>query len=122
MNPRVAGAPSGAVRLGADGSMAAFVPAGRALSWQTTETDGTAAVRERYWLTFQPGEIRACTNCHGVNTVDVFGGPIPQNEPAALRELARWWMTAPEPDSLAAGLCSFAVLCALRRRDRRSRR
>lgn len=122
MNPLVAGAPSGAVKLGADGSMAAFVPAGRALSWQTTETDGTAAVRERYWLTFQPGEIRACTNCHGVNTVDVFGGPIPQNEPAALRELARWWMTVPEPDSLAAGLCAFAVLHGLRRKDRRSRR
>jgi hypothetical protein len=122
MNPRVAGAPSGAVRLGADGSMAAFVPAGRALSWQTTEMDGTAAVRERYWLTFQAGEIRACTNCHGVNTVDVFGGPIPQNEPAALRELARWWMTVPEPDSLAAGLCAFAVLHALRRSGRRSRR
>ncbi len=122
MNPRVAGAPSGAVKLGADGSMAAFVPAGRALSWQTTEMDGTAAVRERYWLTFQPGEIRACTNCHGVNTVDVFGGPIPQNEPAALRELARWWMTVPEPDSLSAGLCAFAALQALSRNGRRSRR
>jgi hypothetical protein len=122
MNPIVAGAPSGAVKLGADGSMAAFVPAGRALSWQTTETNGAAAVRERYWITFQPGEIRACTNCHGVNTADVFGGPIPQNEPAALRELARWWITVPEPDSLAAGLGAFAALHALRRRDRRSRR
>jgi len=122
VNPIVAGAPSGAVKLGADGSMAAFVPAGRALSWQTTETDGTAAVRERYWLTFQPGEIRACTNCHGVNTADVFGGPIPQNEPAALRELARWWMTVPEPDSLGANLCAFAVLLAFCGRGRRSRR
>ncbi len=121
-NPVVAGAPNGAVKLGVDGSMAAFVPAGRALSWQTTETDGTAAVRERYWLTFQPGEIRACTNCHGVNTVDVFGGPIPQNEPAALRELARWWKTVPEPDSLAAGLCAFAALRGIERKGRRIRR
>ncbi len=122
MNPRLEGAPSGAVKLGIDGSMAAFVPAGRALTWQTTETNGAAAVRERYWLTFQAGEIRTCTNCHGVNTTDVFGGPIPQNEPAALRDLARWWMTVPEPDALAAGLGAFAMLLALRAKDRRTQR
>lgn len=118
MNPYEGGSPSGSVKLGADGSMAAFVPAGRAVTWQTTEVDGTAAVRERYWLTFQPGEIRACPNCHGLNTADVFGGPTPQNEPAALRELARWWMAAPEPDSLMAGLCAIATLFGLRRKDR----
>ena len=114
LNPMHGGAPSGAVRVASDGSMAAFVPARRAVTWQTTEPDGDAVVRERYWLTFQPGEIRACTNCHGVNTTDVFGAPAPQNEPAALRELVRWWV-APEPDWGSAGLVAVSALGALRR-------
>lgn len=115
VNPTDAGAPSGAVRIGDDGSMAAFVPAQRALTWMITEPDGDAVVRERYWLTFQPGEIRVCTNCHGVNTTDVFGGPIPSNDPQALRELVRWW-AAPEPDTLASGLAALIALAVLRRR------
>ena len=84
-------APEGAVKIAEDGSMAAFVPASRALSWQTTELDGTPAVRERYWLTFQPGEIRACTNCHGLNNNDVFNKPGPTNAPQALVDLLDWW-------------------------------
>jgi hypothetical protein len=104
--------------------MAAFVPARRALTWQTTELDGTPAVRERYWLTFQPGEIRVCTNCHGVNTTDVFGGPIPQNEPEALRALAAWWrdeVLVPEPHAGLLAAAAFATLAGLaeRRRTRR---
>jgi Hydrazine synthase alpha subunit middle domain len=114
LNPPQSGAPAGAVRLGDDGSMAAFVPARRALSWQTTEPDGTPAVRERYWLTFQPGEIRVCTNCHGVNTHDVFGGPIPQNPPAALRDLVDWWrdevLPAPEPAPLCGAIAALLTL------------
>jgi len=97
LNPALPGAPEGAVRIGDDGSMAAFVPAGRALSWQTTATDGTPAVRERYWLTFKAGEIRACTNCHGLNREDVFGRPTPTNEPQALRTLLQWWAGANSP-------------------------
>ena len=92
VNPVEAGAPEGAVKLGDDGSMAAFVPARRAFSWQTTEIDGTPAVRERFWLTFQPGEIRSCTNCHGLNKQDVFGGPVPDNPPQALTNLMQWWL------------------------------
>ena len=38
--------------------MAAFVPARRAMTWQLTDPAGAPVVRERYWLTFQPGEIR----------------------------------------------------------------
>lgn len=91
LNPEAPEAPQGSVRLGADGSMAAFVPAGRALSWQTTEDDGTPAVRERYWLTFRAGEIRTCANCHGLNRVDVFDRPTPTNDPQALRDLLAWW-------------------------------
>lgn len=82
---------TGAVTLGADGSMAAFVPARRALSWQLTGADGMPVVRERYWLTFQPGEIRVCASCHGINTADHLGDPAPNNPPEALgRLLARW--------------------------------
>lgn len=117
-NPPEPAAPPGGVRLGDDGSMAAIVPARRALTWQTTEIDGTPAVRERYWLTLQPGEIRACTNCHGVNTHDVFGGPIPQNEPEALRALAAWWrdeLAVPEPGAALSAAAAIGALAALAR-------
>ena len=91
LNPEVTNAPQGSVRIADDGSAAAFVPAQRAMAWQTTEADGTAAVRERLWVTFKAGEIRTCTNCHGVNTTDVFGNPPPTNSPQALVDLLDWW-------------------------------
>ncbi len=91
-NRVVAGAPPGSVELGTDGSMAALVPARRALTWQLAQNNGTASVRERYWLTFAAGEMRSCTNCHGINTVDtVLGLPAPTNPPEALRTLVRWY-------------------------------
>jgi hypothetical protein len=74
-----------------DGSVAAFVPARRALTWQLTDRAGFGVVRERYWLTFQPGEIRVCTSCHGPNALDQLGREPPRNEPAALRDLLRHW-------------------------------
>jgi hypothetical protein len=42
----------GAVKIGADGSMAALVPARRAMSWQLTDPNGEGVVRERNWLSF----------------------------------------------------------------------
>lgn len=48
-------------------------------------------VRERYWLTFQPGEVRVCASCHGLNSVDQAGRPAPTNPPEALRQLLRYW-------------------------------
>ena len=45
--------PAGSVKIAADGSTAAFVPAGRALTWQATDSAGTPVIRERYWLTFK---------------------------------------------------------------------
>ncbi|MBT5705500.1 MAG: hypothetical protein HOI66_04195 [Verrucomicrobia bacterium] len=77
----------GSVRLGMDGSMAAVVPAQRALSWQLLSPEGTPVIRERYWLTFQPGEIRTCTSCHGLNDRDQMGQTAPTNTPRALVEL-----------------------------------
>ncbi|MBL8695236.1 MAG: hypothetical protein JNJ88_14175 [Planctomycetes bacterium] len=93
--PKVSGAPKGSVALGADGSMAAIVPAGRALSWQLTKTDGEPVVRERYWVTFAAGEMRVCANCHGINKGDVvLGEPSPTNPPQALRDLLTWYKNA----------------------------
>lgn len=83
--------PPSSVEVADDGSVAALVPAHRALSWQLTAGDGTPVVRERYWLTFQPGEIRVCASCHGVNALDQAGQSPPANPPQALGLLLEWW-------------------------------
>lgn len=95
-NPPNPGGPAGSVKIAADGSTAAFVPARRALAWQTTDAAGNAVVRERVWVTFQPGEVRVCASCHGVNTADQAGAPAPTNKPEALRELVRAWKSLPK--------------------------
>jgi hypothetical protein len=83
----------GSVRIGTDGSTAAIVPASRALTWQLTDTNGTGVVRERYWLTFAPGEIRSCTSCHGINQTSQANQPTPTNTPLALISLLNYWKT-----------------------------
>ena len=83
--------PAGSVKIAADGSAAAFVPARRARSWQLTDPQGTPVVRERYWVTFQPGEVRVCTSCHGINEKDQAGQTAPTNQPLALLELLQYW-------------------------------
>ncbi|MCB1033110.1 MAG: hypothetical protein KDD47_04670 [Acidobacteria bacterium] len=90
-NPPNPGGPPGSVALGLDGSSAALVPSRRALTWQLTDSSGEGMVRERYWLTFQPGEIRVCASCHGLNSQDQAGGPVPTNPPEALRALLQHW-------------------------------
>ncbi|MSU50958.1 MAG: hypothetical protein EXS37_18015 [Opitutus sp.] len=90
-NPAAPAGPAGSVQLGADGSMAAFLPARRATTWQLTDPAGVPTVRERYWLTFQPGEIRSCTSCQGVNTKDQANHAAPTNKPEALRTLLQYW-------------------------------
>ena len=99
------GGPAGSVAIGADGSLAAFVPAARALTWQLTGSAGGPIVRERYWLTFQPGEIRVCASCHGTNTADQQNHPEPANTPLALIDLLRHWQasTGPVLPVVAAG-------------------
>jgi hypothetical protein len=85
--------PAGSTVIGSDGSMAAFVPAQRALTWQLTNNNGEGVVRERYWLTFQPGEIRVCTSCHGLSEYGQAGQSAPSNPPQALFELLQYWQT-----------------------------
>ena len=92
-NPPNPGAPAGSVKIGSDGSTAAFVPARRALGWQTTDAGGVPIVRERVWVSFQPGEVRVCASCHGANDKDQAGRGTPQNEPEALRSLLAHWKT-----------------------------
>jgi len=101
INPILSGAAPGSVQIAEDGSMAAFVPARRALTWQTASPDGSAVVRERYWVTFQPGEIRVCASCHGVNSSDHLGNPAPSNPPLALAQLLAHWKELPAPEPTA---------------------
>ena len=88
---------AGSLKLGDDGSFAALLPARRAMTWQLMGTNILAPtnsiVKERYWVTFQPGEIRTCKNCHGINTADQAGAGAPNNPPQALRDLLRYWKT-----------------------------
>jgi hypothetical protein len=90
-NPANPSGPPSSVKIAADGSTAAFVPANRALTWQTTDTSGASIVRERVWVTMQPGEIRTCAGCHGENSKNQAGQLAPVNKPEALRELMRYW-------------------------------
>ncbi|GMU44536.1 MAG: hypothetical protein DYH17_09785 [Xanthomonadales bacterium PRO6] len=89
-----AGGPSGSAPIFSDGSSAAFVPTRRALSWQTTAPNGSPVVRERFWLTVQPGEIRACDGCHGINRTGQSGQVAATNTPQALVALLQQWSTA----------------------------
>jgi hypothetical protein len=90
------GGPPGSVAIASDGSVAAYVPTRRALAWQSVAPDGTAIVRERYWITLQPGEVRACDGCHGVNQASQSNAPAANNTALAFRQLlATWRDTAP---------------------------
>ncbi|MGA9829294.1 MAG: hypothetical protein WBQ57_13300, partial [Rhodanobacteraceae bacterium] len=83
--------PPGSVAIASDGSIAAIVPAERAMVWQSTDADGTPVVRERYWISVKPGEVRACSSCHGVNHDDQAGQPPAENMPLAFRDLLVYW-------------------------------
>ncbi len=92
-NPPTSG-PAGSVAIAADGSVAAVVPAGRALAWQTTDSSGAPVVRERFWISSQPGEIRVCDGCHGVNRVNQAGQPPAVQPPLALRDVLMRWLSS----------------------------
>lgn len=89
------GSPAGSVKIASDGSVAAFVPARRAMTWQLTDASGNPVVQERNWVSFQPGEIRSCANCHGINTESQIGTPKPTNSPQALKLLLDQWKSTP---------------------------
>jgi hypothetical protein len=100
--------------IAADGSVAAFVPAGRAMTWELVDASKTGwdrgIVRERNWLSFKPGELRVCTNCHGINTYDQAGQGAPTNPPQALAALVQQWVNVVRnfcPASGGTGTWSF---------------
>jgi hypothetical protein len=95
-NPANPSGPVSSVKIAADGSTAAFVPARRALAWQTTDAQGEPVVRERVWVSFQPGEVRVCASCHGANSRNQAGQPTPGNPPQALRDLLTFWKGLPK--------------------------
>lgn len=90
--PEPPGLPGGA-SIAVDGSVAMFVPARRALAWQSNSPTGEPVVRERFWVTFQPGEIRVCDGCHGVNKVNQMGAEAATNTPQAMIDLLNHWRT-----------------------------
>jgi hypothetical protein len=90
-NPAIGSTPADRAFVAVDGSVAAFVPARRALTWQLTDNNGVGVVRERYWLTFQPGEIRVCSSCHGPSELNQAGAPAASNPPQALLTLLNAW-------------------------------
>jgi len=92
-NPLAADTLTASVKIASDGSQAAIVPARRALTWQLADTNGVGVVRERYWLTFAPGEIRTCASCHGVNETTQANTLAPTNTPLALIQLLKYWKT-----------------------------
>ncbi len=92
-NLPVTAAPPGSADIYPDGSVAMLVPARRAMSWQSMAPNGDPVVRERYWITFQPGEIRACGGCHGVNQIDQAGQLPSTIKAEAFRQLLRHWDT-----------------------------
>lgn len=106
-NPSATVSAQGSVQIALDGSVAAFVPARRAMTWQLADANHTGVVRERYWLTFQPGEVRVCGSCHGANTTTQLNQAPPTNTPSALTALLQFWKStqaaAPEvPANLVA--------------------
>jgi len=116
-NPGHPGAPIGSVQLASDGSQAAIVPARRAMTWQLTDTNGVGIVRERYWLTFAPGEIRTCTSCHGINEQTQSHQPVPTNTPLALVALLNYWKTNATilPNLVASQSTNFFQITFVRR-------
>ena len=111
LNVPTAGAPAGAVRIGDDGSVAAIVPAGKAITWDMLANDSakTSQVKERFWVTFQRGEIRTCANCHGINTTDQTGSPPPTNPPAALAVLLAYWKSTNPSGSMQFAVATETV-------------
>jgi hypothetical protein len=110
------GAPAGSVRLGDDGSFAAILPAGKAMTWHLLDNDvaKTSQIKERFWVTFRKGEIRSCANCHGINTSDqtgTIGNPVPRptNPPQALATLLQSWKTNHPPGVMQFATAAISV-------------
>lgn len=94
--------PPASVPVALDGSAVAVVPARRALSWQSLAPapGHEPVVLERYWITLQPGEIRACEGCHGSNRLDQARQPASTQTAQALVAFLNQWKQANPIDRL----------------------
>jgi hypothetical protein len=79
------GGPPGSVRLGIDGSMAAFVPARRAMTWHISDRAGTPVVRSVL------AHVPAAARLHVLRPLEPRSGRTaePVNAPEALRSVVR---------------------------------
>ncbi len=110
--PVVPGAPAGAVKIADDGSWAAVLPAGHAVTWHMLDGAGVKSqVKERYEVNFAAGEVRTCAVCHGVNTSDQAGNlGAPVNKPDALRTFLQFWKGNHPPGAMQHAAPASSVL------------
>ena len=100
INPYSTDGPEGSIKIESDGSVAAFVPAVRSLSWRTVTPEGKSVIEERQPLAFAPGEIMTCPGCHGINKESHDGSLSPTNKPESLRKLMTYWKNRFGPSPL----------------------
>lgn len=67
----------GVVPVEADGSAYFLVPAHRSVFLQALDKDFREIQRERTYVNYAPGEVRACTGCHGQSHRTAIPGPAP---------------------------------------------
>ena len=88
----------GVVPVEKDGSACFEVPADRAVFLQALDKDFRELQRERTYVNYKPGEVRACAGCHGGS--GRFVAPITSGKPLALKRAPS--VPQPQPCDLAA--------------------
>jgi len=99
----------GVVPVEKDGSACFEVPANRSIFLQALDKDFREIQRERTYVNYKPGEVRACAGCHGGS--GRFVAPITTAKPLALRRAPS--TPQPQPCDLAVnggtGLAGQAI-------------
>ena len=88
----------GVVPVEKDGSACFEVPADRSIFLQALDKDFRELQRERTYVTYKPGEVRACAGCHGGSGRSV--APVTSAKPLALRRAPS--LPQPQPCDLVA--------------------
>ena len=88
----------GVVPVEKDGSACFEVPADRSIFLQALDENFRELQRERTYVNYKPGEIRACAGCHGGS--GRFVAPVTATKPMALRRAPS--LPQPQPCDLVA--------------------
>ena len=88
----------GVVPVEKDGSASFEVPADRNIFLQALDKDFREIQRERTYVNYKPGEVRACAGCHGGSGNKV--APVAARKPLALRRAPS--VLQPQPCDLVA--------------------